>query len=32
MQGISIPLVARLLGRAQVQMTLRYVHVSDRGR
>ena len=25
-----LPVVARLLGHAQVQMTLRYAHVSDR--
>ena len=30
MQGIPLPVVARLLGYAQVQMTLRYAHVSDR--
>ena len=30
MQGIPRPVVARLLGHAQVQMTLRYAHVSDR--
>ena len=30
MQGIPLPVVARLLGHAQVQMTLRYAHVSDR--
>ena len=29
MQGIPLPVVARLLGHAQVQMTLRYAHVSD---
>ena len=29
-QGIPLPVVARLLGHAQVQMTLRYAHVSDR--
>ena len=27
MQGIPLPVVARLLGYAQVQMTLRYAHV-----
>ena len=32
MQDIPLPVVARLLGHAQVQMTLRYAHVSDRGR
>ena len=30
MQGIPLPVVARLLGHAHVQMTLRYAHVSDR--
>ena len=30
MQGVPLPVVARLLGHAQVQMTLRYAHVSDR--
>ena len=30
MRGIPLPGVARLLGHAQVQMTLRYAHVSDR--
>ena len=30
MQGIPLTVVARLLGHAQVQMTLRYAHVSDR--
>ena len=30
MQGIPLPVVARLLGHAQVKMTLRYAHVSDR--
>ena len=30
MQGIPLPVVARLLGHGQVQMTLRYAHVSDR--
>ena len=30
MRGIPLPVVARLLGHAQVQMTLRYAHVSDR--
>ena len=30
MQGIPLPVLARLLGHAQVQMTLRYAHVSDR--
>ena len=30
MQDIPLPVVARLLGHAQVQMTLRYAHVSDR--
>ena len=30
MQGIPLPVVARLLGHAQVQMKLRYAHVSDR--
>ena len=30
MQGIPLPVVARLLGHAQVEMTLRYAHVSDR--
>ena len=29
-RGIPLPVVARLLGHAQVQMTLRYAHVSDR--
>ena len=29
-QGIPLPVVAHLLGHAQVQMTLRYPHVSDR--
>ena len=29
-QGIPLPVVARLLGHSQVQMTLRYAHVSDR--
>ena len=29
MQGIPLPVVARLLGHAQVQMTLHYAHVSD---
>ena len=30
MHGIPLPVVARLLGHAEVQMTLRYAHVSDR--
>ena len=30
MQDIPLPVVARLLGHAQVQMTLRYAHVGDR--
>ena len=30
MQGIPLPVVARLLGHAQVQVTLRYAHISDR--
>ena len=30
MRGIPLPVVARLLGQAQVQMTLRYAHFSDR--
>ena len=30
MTGIPLPVVARLLGHAQVQMTLRYAHVNDR--
>ena len=30
MRGVPLPVVARLLGHAQVQMTLRYAHVSDR--
>ena len=29
MNGVPIPVVARLLGHANVQMTLRYVHLSD---
>ena len=30
MKGIPLPVVARLLGHAQEQMTLRYAHVNDR--
>ena len=30
MRSVPLPVVARLLGHAQVQMTLRYAHVSDR--
>ncbi len=30
MQGIPLPVVARLLGHSQVQMTMRYAHVGDR--
>ena len=29
MNGVPVPVVARLLGHANVQMTLRYVHLSD---
>ena len=30
MQGVPLPVVARLLGHRNVQMTLRYAHVADR--
>ncbi len=30
MRGIPLPVVARLLGHSQVQMTIRYAHVGDR--
>jgi len=30
MAGVPIPVVSRLLGHAQVRMTLRYAHISDR--
>ncbi len=30
MQGVSLPVVARLLGHRSVRMTLRYAHVADR--
>ncbi len=30
MRGIPLPVVARLLGHSQVQMTMRYAHVGDR--
>ena len=30
MAGIPLPVVSRLLGHAQIRMTLRYAHVSDR--
>ncbi len=30
MQGIPVPVVARLLGHKQLRMTLRYAHIADR--
>ena len=30
MRGVPLPVVARLLGHSQVQMTMRYAHVGDR--
>ena len=30
MAGVPLPVVSRLLGHAQMRMTLRYAHVSDR--
>ena len=30
LRGVSLPVVARLLGHRQVRMTLRYAHVADR--
>ena len=29
MNGVPVPIVARLLGHADVRMTLRYAHLSD---
>ena len=30
MKGVPLPMVARLLGHSQVQMTLRYAHTHDK--
>ena len=30
MNGVSLPVVARLLGHSNVRMTMRYAHVGDR--
>ena len=30
MDGVSVPVVARLLGHADVKMTLRHVHLADK--
>ena len=30
MQGVPLPVVARLLGHRNVRMTLRYAHVADK--
>ena len=30
MQGVPLPVVARLLGHSKVTMTLRYAHTGDR--
>lgn len=30
MNGVPLPVVARLLGHSDVRMTLRYAHVADR--
>ena len=30
MNGVPVPLVARLLGHSDVRTTLRYVHLGDR--
>ena len=30
MNGVSVPVVARLLGHSNVRMTLRYAHLGDR--
>ena len=30
MNGVPVPVVSRLLGHANVQMTLRYAHLADR--
>ena len=30
MNGVPVPVVSRLLGRANVQMTMRYAHLVDR--
>ena len=30
MNGVAVPVVARLLGHADVKMTLRYAHLADR--
>ncbi len=30
MNGVSVPVVSRLLGHSNVQLTLRYAHVGDR--
>ena len=29
MQGVTLPVLARLLGHTQVSMTMRYAHVSN---
>ena len=30
MNGVSVPVVSRLLGHSNVRMTLRYAHLADR--
>ena len=30
MDGVSVPVVARLLGHADVKMTLRHAHLADK--
>ena len=30
MNGVPVPVVSRLLGHSNVQMTLRYAHLADR--